>query len=139
MAYTDILLVYLYSARKAHLECVHIVVFAVNDLFGTDYHQTPLCHETRTVPGCFYGIRSPTPMHRFGILFQDGCRTSGWCPTKPLPLYVSHLNQVSEHLSSIHSPGKSLPQRVRSPEPHASAPHDDDDPVVVVVRRGRPP
>jgi hypothetical protein len=39
MAYNDILLVDLYSALKAHLECVHIVL--VNDLFGADYHQTP--------------------------------------------------------------------------------------------------
>jgi len=90
------------------------------------------------VPGCFYGVRSPTAMHRFDILSQDGCRTSGWCPAKPLPHYVSRLNQVSQEVllsSSNHSPGKSLPQRIRSPKLHVSAPHDDD----AVAVRGPPP
>jgi hypothetical protein len=38
--------------------------------------------------------------------------------------------------SSNHSPGKSLPQRIRSSKLRVSAPHDDDDAVAV---RGPPP
>lgn len=92
------------------------------------------------MPGCFYGECSPTAIHRFDILSQDGCRTSGWCPAKPLPLHVSRPNQVSQDpffLPSIsnhnHSPGKSLPQRIRSPKPHVSAPHDGAAPPLSAV------
>lgn len=58
-------------------------------------------------------------------------------------LYVSRLNQVSQDLSFLffnHSPGKSLPQRIRSPKLHVSAaPHDDAVVAVLVAARGGPP
>jgi hypothetical protein len=95
--------------------------------------------------GCFYGVRSPTAMHRFDILSQDGCRTSGWCRAKPLPLSCQPPKSgvAGQDLSLFffnHSPGKSLPQRIRSPKLHVSAaPHDDAVVAVAIAMSGGPP
>ena len=56
-------------------------------------------------------------MHCFDILSRDGCRTNGLCPVKRLR-QPSHGGRCSRII--FFSPGKSLPQRMRSsPAPHA--------------------
>jgi hypothetical protein len=79
-------------------------------------------------------------MHRFDILSQDGCRTSGRCPAKPLPHYVSRLNQVVAGASFF----KSLTRKVASPQdPIPEAPRfcgsSREGTTTAAAQRGVPP